>query len=170
MKSNRGKFSADFHEETGYHFRPVMWGCSVVAVIALLAAGGWAIWAFGVASSGVHGRGEQVKQVNSATNRTQWYHHFFDLKTAYDSQVQAVQIAKKQLDQFNKDNPPGGADPVGQIAQTRSQDETNLTGAQQQCINSATAYNNDSLKTLVGAQFKSAGLPDSLDVNACKEQ
>ncbi len=135
----------------------------------VLAGAGWAICGLGVATSGVHGRGEQIKQVNSATNRTAWYHHFFDLKTAYDSEVQAVQLAKKQLDDFNKATPPGTPDPSGQLAQTRAEDQTNLTGAQQQCVTSANAYNNDTQKTLVGAQFKAAGLPDTLDPNACKE-
>lgn len=169
MKTNRGKLSADFHADTGYHFRPIAWGCATLAGIAVLALAGWGIWGLGVATSGVHGRGEQIKQVNSSVNRTQWYHHFFDLKTAYNTQVAAVGLARKQLDQFNKDNPPGTADPIGQIAQLRAQDQTNLTGVQQQCVNSANAYNNDTQKTLVGAQFKAAGLPDTLDANACKE-
>jgi hypothetical protein len=169
MTSNKGKFSADFHADTGYHFRPGRWLLSGIAVVVVLALAGWGIWGLGVATSGVHGRGEQTKQVNGSVNRTQWYHHFFDLKTAYDTQVQAVGLARKQLDQFNKDNPTGTADPIGQIAQLRAQDQTNLTGAEQQCVNSANAYNNDTQKTLVGAQFKAAGLPDTLDANACKE-
>lgn len=169
MPSNRGRFSADFLEETGYHFKPGRWALATLAVIAVLVAAGWAIWGFGVATSGVHGRGEQIKNVNSSLNRTQWYHHFFDLKTAYETQVAAVGLARRQLDQFNADNPPGVPDPAGQIAQLRAQDQTNLTGAEQQCISSANAYNNDSLKTLVGAQFKAAGLPDTLDPTVCKE-
>jgi hypothetical protein len=169
MKTNRGKFSSDFHADTGYHFRPLAWGCATLAVIAAIVVAAWAIWGLGVFTSGVHGRGEQIKQVNNSVNRTQWYHHFFDLKTAYDTQVQAVGLARKQLDDFNKANPPGTADPIGQLAQLRAQDQTNLTGVQQQCINSANAYNNDTQKTVVGAQFKAAGLPDTLDANACKE-
>jgi hypothetical protein len=139
--------------------------CVVLAGVIAIACG---VWYFGVATSGVHGRGEQTKQVNGATNRTQWYSHFFDLKTAYDGQVEAVKLARQQLATFNHDNPPGTPDPIGQIGQTRAQDQTNVTGAQQQCVNSAAAYNNDSLKTLVGAQFKDAGLPDSLDPKNCE--
>lgn len=139
---------------------------SVVVAIVALAAG---IWWFGVATSGVHGRGEQKKQVNNSVNRTQWYTHFFDLKTAYDSQVQAARLAQRMLDDFNKDNPPGSPDPLGQNAQTRAQYRTDLTGARQQCVTTANTYNNDSLKTRVGAQFKASGLPESLDPKACED-
>jgi hypothetical protein len=143
----------------------VMVAGAIAAVIALAAG----IWWIGVATSGVHGRGEQKKQVNNSVNRTQWYTHFFDLKTAYESEVAAAHLAKQQLDQFNKDNPPGSPDPLGQNAQTRAQDQTNLTGARQQCAATANAYNNDSLKTQVGGQFKAAGLPETLDTKACED-
>lgn len=139
----------------------------VIGSIVGIGAIGAGIWAVDVATSNVHGRGNQIKQVNSNVNRTQWYIHFYDQKTAYESQVAAVKLAKENLAQFNKDNPPGTPDPTNAISQTRAEDETNLTGAKQQCVSTATAYNNDTLKTRVGAQFKDSGLPETLDATAC---
>jgi hypothetical protein len=46
------------------------WVAAGIGAIVLLVAIGWGIWALGVATSGIHGRGEQIKQVNKATNRT----------------------------------------------------------------------------------------------------
>lgn len=135
----------------------VVGGFALAGVIAA----GW--WAVDVATSDVHGRGDQIRHTNSGTNRTGWYVHFYDLKTAYDGEVNAVQVAKESLAQFNKDNPNGGGDST-----QRTNLETNLSGARQQCASSAYAYNNDSLKTRVGAQFKDAGLPMNLDPNSCK--
>lgn len=131
-----------------------------VALAGVVAAGWWAV---DVATSDIHGHGDQIRHANSGTNREQWYIHFYDLKTAYDGEVNAVQVAKDTLAQFNKDNPNGGGD-----SQQRTNLETNLAGARQQCASTAFAYNNDSLKTRVGAQFKDSGLPDNLDPSACK--
>jgi hypothetical protein len=137
-------------------------GVAVGAVVLAGAIGaGW--WAVDVATSGAHGRGDQIRHTNNGTNRTQWYNHFYDLKTAYDGEVNAVQVAKESLAQFNADNGKTGGDTT-----LRIQYETNLSGAKQQCASTAFAYNNDSLKTRVGAQFKDAGLPTNLDQNACK--
>jgi hypothetical protein len=131
-----------------------------VALAGVIAAGWWAV---DVATSDVHGRGDQVRHANSGTNRSEWYIHFYDLKTAYEGDVNAVQVAKEAVAQFNKDNGPTGGD-----SQQRTNLETNLIGARQLCANVAYAYNNDSLKTRVGAQFKDSGLPETLDPNACK--
>lgn len=130
-------------------------------VLAGVIAAGW--WAVDVATSDVHGRGDQIRHTNSGTNRSAWYIHFYDLKTAYESDVNAVQVAKEAINQFNKDNPNGAGDQT-----QRTNLETNLIGARQLCANVAYAYNNDSLKTQVGAQFKDAGLPENLDPTACK--
>jgi len=116
------------------------------------------------------GRGEQIIQVNGAQNRTQQYNHFYDLYGTYNSQVTAVQLAKSQLDAFNQANPPEvrAADLTGNLQSTYAQDQTNLTGAEQICTLTAQQYNQDSRKTVTGAQFKAWDLPDQVAVNACQ--
>lgn len=121
------------------------------------------VWGLRVAFAGVNGRGNQIIQVNNATNRTEQYNHFFDLKKDYDSQIAAIAINGKALAAI----PSGSTDP--QSVQDRSADEQNVTGARTVCTNTANTYNEDSLKTTTGAQFKSWNLPDQLDASACQE-
>lgn len=135
-----------------------------VAVIALVAG----VWYFGVATSGIKGAGDQKKQVNSAQNRTDEYNHFFDEKADFDSQVKAAKLARQALAEFEKTYKAGQTpDPTGQLAETDANDHTDVTGAEQECTDTANAYNNDSEKTLTGAQFKAAGLPETLDPTDC---
>jgi hypothetical protein len=137
----------------------------VVGLIILVAG----VWYFGVATSGIKGAGDQKKQVNSARNRTDEYNHFFDEKADFDSQVKAAKLARQALAEFEKTYKPGQTpDPTGQLAETDANDHTDVTGAEQECTDTANAYNNDSQKTLTGASFKASGLPASLDPNKCE--
>lgn len=136
-----------------------VWGSLAFAALVIIPL---AVWGFQVVTAGAKGRGDQIIQVNNATNRTEQYNHFFDLKATYDTQVIAVQNNKAAL----AADDPNATDI--QSVQDRDADKKNVTGAETICAGTANQYNEDSAKVVTGAQFKSFDLPDNLDPGACK--
>lgn len=146
-------------------------GCSwlgllIVAIIVLVIVGA-AIWGFGVLTSGVVGQGEQIKQINSASNRTFQYQHFFDLDATIRAQSVNVQSAKKDLADFDAQYPPSANESYS-ITQLRGQKQGSLTGLEQLCAANIQSYNNDA-QEFTRDQFLSNKLPQSFNVNACDD-
>lgn len=126
------------------------WILMVIIVVAVLGIGGWA---FGVFTSGPAGAGGAIKQRNSTLNRVQSQAQFEQLAADYDGYLVKIKIAKTAL-------AAATTDVDKQLAQT------NLTGVQQVCVDAAQQFNAESRKYLARV-WKSAGLPETLDADAC---
>jgi hypothetical protein len=115
--------------------------------VLLLSAGSWAL---GVALSGPHGRGEQIKQINRADNRTfaqEQYHQLLQDIKGYDQQVAVQQAA---LDAHKAQD--AEHDRLAQV----------VAGLKTQCISTTQQYNAEAQK-ISKRQFLDAGLPDQID-------
>lgn len=171
-RHNVHKFRKDFRTGTGYYWTPTLFVAAIATVLLVVIGIGYGIyWVFfsaDVATSGVRGAGEQTKQVNSAHNREDWENKFADLKKAYDSQVKQIPGAKQALADWDKANGQKG-DPFGTLAEQRQSLVTDLSGLRAMCHTNAQAFNTDSQRTNVGAQFKGKGMPDTLDDSACDQ-
>lgn len=121
---------------------------SVLALVALvvLIGGGFLLK---VALSGPVGRGNAHITKNDSTNRIGQNSVFFDLKTDYDQTVNKIPIYAAQAKTGNP------------------QAQTNLTGLQSHCLDVVGQYEAASGK-YISKDFKDAGLPESLDAEACK--
>lgn len=118
-----------------------------------------AIWGFGVATAGIFGRGEQIKQVNSAENRTFQYNHFFDLDATVKtqtSQFRQAAAAAKQYDTTHKGD--------SSYAVTTESGRLNSVaqGLQALCTQNLNQYNADAEKVVTGALFRDNNLPERL--------
>lgn len=81
------------------------------------------------------------------------YEAFFDKKAGYDTRVAQINELKAQL--------------ATETGSDRRYTQTDLSGARQMCRSLAQQYNADSQKLNRGT-FKSQGLPETLDANACE--
>lgn len=141
--------SGNFREMTDREAVHTIWkwiGAGIIGV-ALLSA---AIWGIGVATSGPAGRGEQIKKINRADNRTFSQEHFHDLLNdikAYDQQIGVQQAA---LDAHTAQD--AEHDRLAQV----------VAGIKNQCISTRQQYDADALKISVGA-FRDADMPYSID-------
>lgn len=123
------------------------WVVFAVLGLLLLSAGGWAL---GVALSGPHGRGEQIKQINRADNRTfaqEQYHQLLQDIRGYDQQI-AVQRAA--LDAHTAQD--AEHDRLAQV----------VAGLKTQCISTTQQYNAEAQK-ISKRQFLDAGLPEQIN-------
>lgn len=127
-------------------------GLAAIAVAIILLIAG-AVWGGSVLLSDVLGSGNAIKQKNSATNRIEQQAHFEDLAAEYDGYLVKIKLSKAAL---------AGASTTldKQIART------NLQGISQACVDDAQEFNAASRKYLA-RDWKSAGLPATLDANAC---
>lgn len=122
----------------------------IAAVVAIILIGALTVglWAFGVFTSGVKGNGDLQKQRNSAANRAHWSATFNSL----DQQIAADQ----QMIANDKSVVAGpGA--------TR-QDQINLQGVTQNCLNDVAQYNGNVGNTLA---VLPAGLPTNIPTTVC---
>lgn len=126
------------------------WAIFGVALIFALAG---VIWGGSVLLSDVTGAGGAIKQKNSTVNRIQQQANFEDLVTTYQGYLVKVKLSKTAL-------AAASTTIDKQIAQT------NLQGISQACVDTAQEFNADSAKYLA-RDWKSAGLPLTLDANAC---
>jgi len=125
----------------------------IVAVVILIAAVLWGIaagiWGLGVATAGIYGRGTQIRQVNSAANRTFQYNHFFNLYSDVKSEVQQIGTTNATL----------GAT-TDEAEHTRL--SSVLLGLENICITNTNQYNADAAKVVTGALFRDSSLPQTL--------
>lgn len=128
-----------------------LWAIGLVLLIGAISI---ALWAFGVFTSDLKGRGDAVKIKNSAVNRIQQQEQFVQLNEDYQGTLAKIEISRQSLAN-------AGATPEEkQIAQT------NLDGVKQICVDTAQQYNAQSQK-YTARDFKSAGLPARLDAQEC---
>lgn len=125
----------------------------VVAAVILGLIVLWAIAAatfgLGVATAGIYGRGQQIRQVNSAENRTFQYNHFFNLNADVKSEVQQINTTVAAVN--------GTTD-----ATEHSRLNSVLLGLENICITNTNQYNADAAKVTTGALFRDNNLPQTL--------
>lgn len=125
------------------------------------------LWAAGVFTSGIHGKGEAIKQKNNAGNWTsaqaQFERDYADF-TKFQTQATGAQTT---LDRFNQEHPVNpNAGPGDPTEEHRSQLSDDLAGIVQQCGNTAADYNT-AARSYLSSQFRAADLPPSLDPADC---
>lgn len=133
----------------------------IVAIVVACILLPFVLWAGSVALSDVFGRGEQIKNINDATNRTFVYQHFFDLDATIRTQAYQADAARKALEKFEKQYPVTANEPFN-ISELRSQKEQTVTALEQQCVANVEKYNNDA-QQFTQDKFLSNKLPVSFD-------
>jgi hypothetical protein len=127
----------------------------VVATLLLVGAIGVAVWYFGVATSGVHGKGEVIKRNNSADNRVFQQEHFQTVFGDVKADKLKIKFARESLASDTK-----GTD-------TYDRDKINLEGLQQLCVTAVEDYNADANK-VTARDWRDPSLPKTLDAtNYC---
>lgn len=123
----------------------VAWVIGLVVLVGLIAV---ALWAFGVFTSNVKGAGDARKFRNSGVNRIQSQARFEGLAADYDGAIANIKS-------YGSPSTP--------------RERTELRGLQQHCVNVAQEFNAAS-RTYTAREWKSAGLPETLDASACSER
>lgn len=121
-------------------------GVWVIAFLLFMALISISWWAFTVAASDTKGRGDAVKQKNTATNRIAKQERFEDMYAdilASDQRIDVMAAALKR-------------NPASQVNQT------NLTGATTYCLQVVNQYNAEARKYTAQA-FRAADLPAQID-------
>lgn len=114
----------------------------VVAAIVLVGVISIVLWAFGVFTADVKGRGELVKTNKSAVNRIQKQEMFEQLFADINGYKAKIAVARGAYHQNPTDT-----------------NQTNLVGVQQQCIDTVQQYNAEARK-VTSRDWRSADLPD----------
>lgn len=126
----------------------VIFGIIAATVLAVI-VGSYLTASVDVATAPSRVLSDSVKTGNIVGN----YEAFFDMKAGYETRIAEIKSLKTQLDDST------GSD--------RRYAQTDLNGVRQTCRSLAQRYNADSLKLNRGA-FKSNGLPETLDAQACE--
>ena len=121
-----------------------------IGIVVLVGVVGAAVWGISVVTSDTRGRGNQIKQINKAENRTfsqEQYHQLYEDIKGYDQQVAVQQAA---LDAHSAQD--AEKDRLAQV----------VAGLKTQCISTRQQYNAEAQK-ISKRQFLDAGLPDRID-------
>lgn len=125
----------------------------VAAAILITVAISFGGWAFGVWWSGPQGAGEAIKQNNSKVNRIGQQERFEQLIADYDGYLVKIKVGKQAV--------------ASAVTDTDKQlRTTELVGVRLVCVDTANEFNANSRK-YTARDWKSAGLPATLDRNAC---
>lgn len=127
----------------GATWRGFIWVAAVVGACLLVGA---IIWGISVATSGVRGAGDVVRQNNGADNRVFAQQHFEDLYAA-------VTTEDEQLD---------NADTGRRTHPNDSYYQSTFDGIQQECVRDRNQYNADADKVLL-TDWQSKTLPHRMD-------
>jgi hypothetical protein len=149
--------------------RPVTVGLKLLGLfIGVIVVVCVALWGFGVISSPFKGKGDAYQEKNTSENWVAAQRAFHQEKNDYDAYLVKIAGAKDDVKTFEEAHPQlGNGTPYDPIAQQDGNLHTTLQAVQQQCVNVATQYNTDSQSYLT-QDFKDAGLPESLDLTACR--
>lgn len=126
-----------------------VWKWIVAGVIGATVLGA-AIWGIGVATSGVHGRGEQIKKINRADNRTFAQEQFVQLLQDIKAYDQQISVQQQALDAHSAQD--AEHDRLAQV----------VAGLKTQCISTRNQYDAEAQK-ISKERFKDASLPDRVD-------
>lgn len=129
------------------------WAIGLTVLLGVISA---ALWAFGVFSSDIKGRGDATKTKNSGINRIAAQERFEDRFQDIKASDRKIDVAKMALE----------LDPKNPTLQT------NYTGTVQYCISAVAEYNADARKYTSEA-FRAEDLPAVIDdqdaTTDCKE-
>lgn len=114
----------------------------LVALLIVVGAITLALWAFGVFTADIKGRGELVKTNKSAVNRIQKQEMFEQLYADLNGYKAKIGVARDAVE-----------------ANPSDVNQTNLTGIRQQCIDTVQQYNAEARK-ITSRDWRSADLPD----------
>lgn len=134
------------------------WRLGVVVIVVMVFFGliGIALWAFGVFTSDIKGKGDAIKTKNSAPNR-------IGAQEAFRDRYEDILAADKRIDTLAQGLK---LSPDSQVAQT------NYLGAVTYCQQAVAAYNADTQK-YTRKDFLDADLPQRIDdldpATDCKE-
>lgn len=120
----------------------------VLAIIIVSLLIGWALWALGVFTSDVRGRGEAIKTKNSSTNRIAAQERFED-------RYADIEAAGQRVDTLTAG---AKANPKDYTLQVQA------TGAVTYCQQAVADYNADARK-YTAAQFRASDLPSRIDAS-----
>jgi len=142
------------------------WVFSIIFVVFVIAA-----VIMGIKTSFSYWWGQQGAQQekNSSSNWTSAQVSFHRQANDYDGYLKKIAQARQALADFDKLHPnlAGEDGLVGmQDTQARQSLTVNLTGVQQQCVNTVNDYNTAS-EGFLTADWKDADLPSRLDASAC---
>lgn len=127
---------------------------AVLLLLLLSGAIGIGLWAFGVFTSDIKGRGDAERQKNQANNRIFQQAQFrsqFETIQGYAVQIRIAAGAVKDAS-----------------VQTKPARETELVGLRQICVDTINEYNARA-KQFLAQQFRDADLPERMDPTICEK-
>lgn len=137
--------------QKGIFANGLAWLAAILVVSGLIGA---AVWGIRLATADVSGQAGAYRAKVSATNRVQKQEMFEQIAADYDGLLAQIVNTKAALSSASEE--------------TRSLRETELLGLRQVCVSTAQQFNAESRK-YSARDWKSAGLPASLDPVACQE-
>ena len=149
--------------------RGVGWriGLLILGAVAAISAVSAVVWGVNAALAPAVGRVNQRVIINNPLNQIAQYQRFFTLDADIKTEQTQIRNAVTQLAAFDKDNPPGTADPTGQITQVRAQLQSAITGAAAICTDNVNKYNAAAQQyTTVNIQDKN--LPATESLSTCE--
>jgi hypothetical protein len=156
--SNRGKFSRDFREETGYRFRPWRWFFSAAGVLLVVFLVLVACTAVTMPFRSALGVGERVSNPDNVIFQYEKFHNLCAGIAAKDQQYATATKAAKDHDARTS----GKDDPLGRKADESARLHQVADGIKLARQQDAQTYNADSRKWTQNI-FKSRGLPYRID-------
>lgn len=111
------------------------------------------IWGFGVATAGLYGKGEAMKQVQSAEFRLEAYNYFYNQCASIQSLEGRIDELTAQLNQFQS----GTREYYYTVA--------SLTGTKSLRHEAIATYNADARKEYTEGQFRDSDLPYQIPDN-----
>lgn len=111
------------------------------------------LWAFGVFTSDIKGKGDAIKQKNAANNRIFQQAQFRDQNETITGYGTQIKIAKAAV--------------ASASSSTKPARETELLGLQQVCVDTVNDYNARA-KQYLAQQFRDADLPERHDPSICE--
>jgi len=156
------------HWERGLDRRPVrtlfQLGALGVVITFVLAVLGWGLV---TGFSFWWGQGDAYRQKNSSQNwvaAQRAFHQENNDVTAFQAKIA---LAKQTLVAFNQQHPSvGNGTPYDPDLLQQSSLQSDLTGLQQQCLNTVQSYNTDAQSYLT-QDWRDADLPQRLDPGSC---
>jgi hypothetical protein len=157
--SNRSKLREDFASETGgYQWRPWRWLFGAFGAMLAVYLMAVAFTAVTLPFRTAQGVAEKVADPDNVVFQYEKFHNMCALIAIRDGEIV---VAQKALDDHIKAT-KGQPDPLSRNADETARLRTDLTGLQQDRIETAQRYNADSRK-LTQNPFKAGGLPYRVD-------
>jgi preprotein translocase subunit SecF len=130
------------------------WVIWVVGILIVIGAISIAVWGFNVGTSDVKGKGDVIREKNSGKNRIAQQERFQSLNASFEGFLVNLQGARQALAAADED--------------TKPMRQVDLTGMQQQCVNTAQEFNALTQK-VTAKDFIPDDVPQKLDPTLCTQ-